>query len=228
MLEVKPKDIDELICSKGRESFAMALSKAKSYTMYKIDSILSKVNYKTIEEKKRFVYQIKPHLLAMPLVDRNQYITLIAEQLMYPRCDVQMMLKDRYRETLSIKKSEDRHITAQKHILSTLFSGFSLTFCLTYIQQHHIELTPEFKGIFDYIVDKVMSGASIEVIGEHCLLDLDKNLITDIIFKSDEVKWEQEEQVRIFIDQNFKYLIPYWNLQALRESRNKLNLDTSK
>ena len=209
------QDLDLVLLNKGKAYFLDKVKTAPTYTDWNIRSLISNVNYKGLEEKRKYVYALKPHLLTLPLINRNQYIELLSTKLMIPEIDIIRILKDKGKP-LSIKTTEERYITAQKHILSTLFCGDYFGFALSYIQESHIELTQEFQSILEYIQSKRLAGKTIKEIEDLCLLELDSGVMTDILFKSEEAKYENMGQLEIFLADNFRWLIPYHNMCALK------------
>ncbi len=215
-------DVDEYILNKGKDTFLGLIKRAKTYTQWKIDRVLDSITFKNIEEKKKYIYILRPDINSIRNpVDRNEYIRLLASRLNLPEIDVfREMNKKRIEEIPTIKDKEDRYIKAQKFLISTFFTKFNIARVLTYLEESLINFTEDYHILYEYIKNQIMCGVSKESIIQNLINEAnDKSAISDIMFKAEEVDSYTEQNLYKFIDDNVKCLNLFWYKEEIRKLR---------
>lgn len=190
-------DLDDYLETYGKQSFLDLVANAPTYYAYKLRDLISNINYKTIEDKKKQVYKCRKYLKELPLLERKEYIQTIANVLELPVGDIYTIINREEEKNIIVGKYDDRITLSQKMIIASLFSKFSNTrgdfaetLCL--IQRLGIEeyLDENFKKIYEIIINLYLQNTNnCDIINTISSEDIDKELldiIVDCYFKNDE------------------------------------------
>src|SRR5574344_766687 len=86
-------DLDEFLIKYGKGAFLEKIKNAHTYNEHKLIDSINEITYKNIEEKKKYIYINKKYILGIKnLIDRNQYIELLAEKLELPENDIRRII----------------------------------------------------------------------------------------------------------------------------------------
>lgn len=188
-------DLDEFLIKYGKGEFLNRLKNAHTYNEYKLIDSISKITYKNIEEKKKHIYLNKKYILGIKsLIDRNQYIELLAKKLELPENDIRRIIsradvQDRLVEVPYDEKIDNRVHVSQSYIIATFFAN-NFTISEIYEQMKELKvknkLKKEFKKIFEKICDTVLTFGNkcdiINILHTENILNKDELLILDEAF----------------------------------------------
>lgn len=190
-------DLDDYLETYGKQAFLELVSNSPTYYAYKLRDLISNINYKTIEDKKKQIYKCRKYLKELPLLERKQYIQTIANTLELPVNDIYNIINREEEKSVVVGKYDDRITLSQKMIIASLFSKFSRTregLAETHwlIQKLGIEeyLDDKFKIIYEKIIDIYLQNTyNCDIINSISSEDIEKELldiIVDCYFKNDE------------------------------------------
>ena len=215
----KKMDLDEYLLNNDKSEFLKIALASKNYNEYFIEKVLKDVNYKTIEEKKKYVYILKDRLLSISsIIDRNQYISMVANKLEIPEIDIHNILKNKekydnkQKNSDKIKKIEKRNISAQKYLISLLFSEHNPYDILKIFEELDIykHFEPMYYNIFKYIEKQWLQSNGIDDIIDNVTMnfksDESKQAVIDILFKSNELNYYDNDEIKIFIEDQISTL----------------------
>lgn len=188
-------DLDEFLLKYGKGEFLNRIKNAHTYSEYKLIDSISKITYKSIEEKKKHIYLNKKYILGIKsLIDRNQYIELLAKKLELPENDIRRIIsradaQDRLVEVPYDEKIDNRVHVSQSYIIATFFAN-NFTISEIYEQMKELKiknkLKKEFKKIFEKICDTVLTFGNkcdiINILHTENILNKDELLILDEAF----------------------------------------------
>lgn len=188
-------DLDEFLLKYGKGEFLNRIKNAHTYSEYKLIDSISKITYKSIEEKKKHIYLNKKYILGIKsLIDRNQYIELLAKKLELPENDIRRIIsradvQDRLVEVPYDENIDNRVHVSQSYIIATFFAN-NFTISEIYEQMKELKvknkLKKEFKKIFEKICDTVLTYGNkcdiINILHTENILNKDELLILDEAF----------------------------------------------
>lgn len=187
-------DLDEFLLRYKKSSFLLKVKESKTYNEYKILEGLKNVNYKTVEEKKIYVYKVRKYINELRAsVDKNQYIELLSAKLDLPELDIRHILsKGMVEDSYAQEDYDEPRIACQKYIIASFFSKFGYLDTYKILKQLKAEnvLDKEFLNIYNTIIKTVLTKSSegdIINILQYSGLDSDeRNILNDCYFKRDE------------------------------------------
>lgn len=200
-------DLDEFLLKYGRGEFLNRLKNAHTYSEYKLIDSISKITYKSIEEKKKHIYLNKKYILGIKsLIDRNQYIELLAKKLELPENDIRRIIsradaQDRLVEVPYDEKIDNRVHVSQSYIIATFFAN-NFTISEIYEQMKELKvknkLKKEFSKIFEKICDTVLTYGNkcdiINILHTENILNKDELLILDeAFFRHDDLDYLEDK-----------------------------------
>ncbi len=205
-------DLDEFLLNNHKSLFLKKIKEAKLYNEFCIDQILMNANYSNLEEKKKYVYLLRDHLLNIKNnLDRKQYIELISNKIEVPENDIYRILnkKEKDNQSVTLNKAVEikskRNITAQKMIISSLFIKINKYKIITLLERLKVEtyLDKYHLNIFNYIKNLVLLNYDNNAIMIEVNNNFDNKLtlenINDILFKSIELNEFNENELEMFI-----------------------------
>ena len=187
-------DLDDFLINNGKGAFLGKIKESMSYNEFKILEGLKSVNYKTIEEKKIYVYKVRRFINELKAnVDRNQYIELLSSKLDLPELDIRHILSKGMAEDNYVQENYDEpRIACQKYIIASFFSKFGYLDTYKILKQFKVEtvLDIEFLNIYKTIIKTVLTKGSdgdiINILQYSGLESDEKNILNDCYFKRDE------------------------------------------
>jgi DNA primase len=200
-------DLDEFLLKYGKGEFLNRIKNAHTYSEYKLIDSISKITYKSIEEKKKHIYLNKKYILGIKsLIDRNQYIELLAKKLELPENDIRRIIsradaQDRLVEVPYDEKIDNRVHVSQSYIIATFFAN-NFTISEIYEQMKELKvknkLKKEFKKIFEKICDTVLTYGNkcdiINILHTENILNKDELLILDeAFFRHDDLDYLEDK-----------------------------------
>lgn len=210
-LNTNKMDLDEYLLKYSKDLFYKKIKESKVYNLYIIDKILEESNYSTIEEKKKYVYLLREHLLNIKNnIDKKQYIELVANKLDLPENDIYRIIKTKEKQEelkeIVVKTVKGSRIdTAQKMIIAILFCTFDKNKIINLMENNKIEnyLNIYYINIYLQIKKKILlnynnSDIMIEIHNEFNE-DKTRDLINDIYFKSKELNDLSFERLEEFL-----------------------------
>jgi len=209
---VKKMDLDEFLSYNSSDMFKSLIKGALSYNEFIINETLKTFNYKTIEDKKTLIYMLREHIRCIPnIIDRNQYITLIANKLSIPENDVFLIMKDRTNlKEVSHGSKEKQYVTAQKLLLALLFSSHDKHFISILFDEYDIKnnLNKNYRALYGVISEKVFNMLTEDKITDTINIiysmfnenETVKNILADIVFKVEEVDAYSQEELKLFVE----------------------------
>ena len=218
----KKMDVDEFIRENGATQFIyLVIDKdtkktiAKPYNEYVISKALRTLNYSNIDEKRMHIYLLKDHLNAYDdYKKKNRDVELLASKLNIDENEIWRVLNKEKKDTGVVLKSiEKREIVAQKYIVALLLSDFGRNFILSICEEKDVKkyLNNTYNKLFNYISKKLLQDINKSDIINELISKFEneksKNLIADIIFKSEEISGVYEESEIIeFLEDNLHCL----------------------
>src|SRR5574344_164695 len=200
-------DLDEFLLKYGKGEFLNKIKNAHTYNEYKLIDSISKITYKNIEEKKKYIYINKKYILGIKsLIDRNQYIELLAKKLELPENDIRRIIsradvQDRLVEVPYDENIDNRVHVSQSYIIATFFAN-NFTISEIYEQMKELKvknkLKKQFSKIFDKICDTVLTYGNkcdiINILHTENLLNKDELLILDeAFFRHDDLDYLEDK-----------------------------------
>jgi len=187
-------DLDEYLLRYKTSSFLLKVKEAKTYNEYKILEGLKNINYKTLEEKKIYVYKVRKYINELRAnIDKNQYIELLSIKLDLPELDIRHILsKGMAEDTYAQEDYDEPRISCQKYIIASFFSKFGYLDTYKVLKQFKVEtiLDKEFLNIYNSIIKTVLTkGSDSDIINllQYSGLDSDeRNILNDCYFKRDD------------------------------------------
>lgn len=206
-------DLDELLRTQGKGELYKRLKGSKIYNEDKIIRSLDKINYKTIDEKKFHIYNVRKYISKIKdSLTRNQYIQMLADKLELPEVDVKRICEKTTQSHIEVGEIGSRKDKAQQTIIASLFSKFGYSIAYNLIKELKIpnKLNNSYRKIFDKIENVLlMNGTNCDLINILHTCDLfeegEKRTIDQAYFLSeqfdnlddeDELKECLEDQVR--------------------------------
>lgn len=204
-------DLDDYLETYGKQAFLELVANSPTYYAYKLRDLISNINYKTIEDKKKQIYKCRKYLKELPLLERKQYIQTIANVLELPVNDIYNIVNREDEKSIIVGEYDDRVTLSQKMILASLFSKFSKTteglaetHCL--IQKLGIEeyLDDKILECYNIIIDIYLQNTyNCDIINSISSEDIEKELldiIVDCYFKNDEFEGlDDYKQLELFL-----------------------------
>lgn len=119
-------DPDMFLTKYTREDFMEKVKHARIYNEFIINSKISNINPKNIEEKNACISMIIPNLARISnFLDRKQYIELVSNKLLYPETDIYKKIKFFEQKQNKLNTSnitwDSKPVYAQKILISTCF-----------------------------------------------------------------------------------------------------------
>lgn len=200
-------DLDEFLLKYGKGEFLNRLKNAHTYNEYKLIDSISKITYKSIEEKKKHIYLNKKYILGIKsLIDRNQYIELLAKKLELPENDIRRIIsradvQDRLVEVPYDENTDNRVHVSQSYIIATFFAN-NFTISEIYEQMKELKiknkLKSQFKKIFEKICDTVLTYGNkcdiVNILHTENILNKDELLILDeAFFRHDDLDYLEDK-----------------------------------
>ena len=206
-------DLDELLRTQGKGELYKRLKGSKIYNEDKIVRSLDKINYKTIDEKKFHIYNVRKYISKIKdSLTRNQYIQMLADKLELPEVDVKRICEKTTQSHIEVGEIGSRKDKAQQTIIASLFSKFGYSIAYNLIKELKIpnKLNNSYRKIFNKIENiLLMNGTNCDLINILHTCDLfeegEKRTIDQAYFLSeqfdnlddeDELKECLEDQVR--------------------------------
>ena len=212
-----------------KDEFKQLIKQAKIYNEYIINSKLTGVNPKNIEEKTACLNMLVPMLISIQnFMDRKQYIELVANKLMISENDIYRKIKY-YTEKQDKINAENitwdtRPIFAQKILLSMCFcNNFDVMLVLGQIALKAKEyFEPFYKSIFEdyiykYAYNWVKEHGDVPIdftdffteINNENTNNLIRKTIMDAYFKAENLEDFTNEDVEELIDEQLESLTEY-------------------
>jgi len=200
-------DLDEFLLKYGKGEFLNKIKNAHTYSEYKLVDSISKITYKNIEEKKKHIYLNKKYILGIKsLIDRNQYIELLAKKLELPENDIRRIIsradvQDRLVEVPYDENIDNRVHVSQSYIIATFFANnFTISEIYEQIKELKIKnkLKSQFKKIFEKICDTVLTYGNkcdiVNILHTEDILNKDELLILDeAFFRHDDLDYLEDK-----------------------------------
>lgn len=207
-------DLDEYLLNNDKSEFLKIALNAKLFNEYYIDKILKDINYKTLEDKKKYVYLLKDRLLSITnIIDRKQYIYDLARKLELPELDIESILNNNEKYSKNNKlngnkiKIEDKKTSSQKYLISLLFAEFNPYKILKIQEELNVKdsFEPIYLNFYKYIEKELLKGISkhdiIKDMTTNFKSETTQNIISDIVFKSNEFEYYDLEDVKLFCEE---------------------------
>ena len=212
-----------------KDEFKQLIKQAKIYNEYIINSKLTGVNPKNIEEKTACLNMLVPMLISIQnFMDRKQYIELVANKLMISENDIYRKIKY-YTEKQDKINAENitwdtRPIFAQKILLSMCFcDNFDVMLVLGQIALKAKEyFEPFYKSIFEdyiykYAYNWVKEHGDVPIdftdffteINSENTNNLIRKTIMDAYFKAENLEDFTNEDVEELINEQLESLVEY-------------------
>lgn len=200
-------DLDDFLVKYGKGAFLEKLKNSHTYSEYKLIDSISKITYRNIEEKKKHIYVNKKYILGIKsLIDRNQYIELLAKKLELPENDIRRIIsradvQDRLVEVPYDENIDNRVHVSQSYIIATFFAN-NFTISEIYEQMKELKiknkLKSEFKKIFEKICDTVLTYGNkcdiVNILHTENILNKDELLILDeAFFRHDDLDYLEDK-----------------------------------
>lgn len=200
-------DLDEFLIKYGKGAFLEKIKNAHTYNEHKLIDSINEITYKNIEEKKKYIYINKKYICGIKnLIDRNQYIELLAEKLELPENDIRRIISKAEVQENIVNVPYDENIdnrphVSQSYIIATFFAN-NFTISQIYEAMSNLKiknkLKGEFKRIFDKICDTILTFGNkcdiINIIHTQNILNKSELLVLDeAFFRHDDLDYLEDE-----------------------------------
>ena len=219
-------DADMYLTNNTRDDFKNLIKYAKIYNEFLIDSKLSKLDPKNIEEKTACINKIIPILANIQnYLDRKQYIELVSNKMLIPENDIYRKIKilSEKQEKLRVENLtwDSRPIYAQKILLSCCFSkNFNIPKIASYIYIKASEhMDKYYRSIFLNIILPYISKFKTEEIDFSEMFNellysdsIDEEIrktITDVYLKSEQLEDFDDEDAEPLVEEQIQTLKEY-------------------
>lgn len=212
-------DPDMYFLNHTRDEFVKLIKQAKIYNEYIINSKLTGVNPKNIEEKTACLNMLVPQLISIQnFMDRKQYIELVANKLMLSENDIYRKLKY-YTEKQDKINTENitwdsRPVYAQKILLSMCFCqnlclkevlAYIVTKALRYMEPFYTTIFNNY--IFEYVKKWVKENGEAPVDFTEFFNDLNSEDSNNLIRKTIMDAYFKAENLEDFTDEDIEELV---------------------
>lgn len=198
-------DLDEFLQTNGKGAFLDKIKHAPTYHEYKLIDSLKTVNYKTIDEKKFHIYNVRKYIAKITNpIDKKQYIELLAEKLELPENDVRKVIAraEQTDDHISVGNYDSRRITAQKYIIASFFSHFGVKTAYNVLHTKLKvvrKLDNFFARIYKKLIDVILSsGADADLMNiihtTEVMTSEELNCLDDCYFKHDDYDYLEDDE----------------------------------
>lgn len=232
-------DPDMYLSTHSGKDFENLIQNAKVYNEYIINSKLTKVNPKNIEEKTAYINYLIPRLANIQsFLTRKQYIELVSNKLLIPENDiyrkVKIYVEKQDKQALDNITYDSRPVFIQKMLLSMCFApnfdNHSIMNSIILLAKEYLE--PFYKNILINIIkpyiDKNKNNKPIDftvffsdVLYNENIEDLERKTILDIYLKTEQLEDFTQNDVEELLKEQINILKTY----KYRESDIKNELD---
>lgn len=181
--EHEKMDLDEFLRTNGKGELYKYLKNSKIYNEDKILRSLDRINYKTIDEKKFHIYNVRKYISKIKdSLTRNQYISMLADKLELPEIDVRRICEKTTQTHIEVGEIGSRKDKAQQTIIASLFSKFGYSVVYSLIKE--LKIQNKLDNLYKKIYNKIENILLMQ--GTNC--DLINILHTSNLFEEDEKK----------------------------------------
>ena len=220
-------DPDMYLSTHSGKDFENLIQNAKVYNEYIINSKLTKVNPKNIEEKTAYINYLIPRLANIQsFLTRKQYIELVSNKLLIPENDiyrkVKIYVEKQDKQALYNITYDSRPVFIQKMLLSMCFApnfdNHSIMNSIILLAKEYLE--PFYKNILINIIkpyiDKNKNNKPIDftvffsdVLYNENIEDLERKTILDIYLKTEQLEDFTQNDVEELLKEQINILKTY-------------------
>lgn len=220
-------DPDMYLSTHSGKDFEKLMQDAKIYNEYVINSKLTKVNPKNIEEKTACINYLIPKLANIQsFLTRKQYIELVSNKLLIPENDiyrkVKIYIEKQDKQTLDDITYDSRPVFIQKILLSMCFApnfnNYSIMNNIILLAKEHLE--PFYKNILINIIQPyIISHKNDEhidftqffsnIMYSDDIKELERKTILDIYLKTEQLEDFTQDDVENLLDEQINILKTY-------------------
>ncbi len=239
------KDPDEFIRSKGVEEYKKLIKNSPLLIDFQINRILkSKDEIKTPQDKAEIIKLAIPLLSEIKnLVVRDEYVKLVCERLDINQETLSLELKKTLQKKKSkisvikpiISKTAEKHIVAQKNLLSLYFINNEklMNLCINDCLKEVIFTEPGLcfvKNLIEQLQDsKQKTEDLIEDLFAKCADNEEaKKILADVLYSLEDKQYLEERHLKLYIEENIHWIKHHNSIKLqkqLKESYYKANDD---